>query len=88
MSLALCVERQAAAVRMFLSLLRLSLLAFDLGERYVQRLVPEADSDDTHWRNLGQLPVGRLYVKWTAESTTSVGGIIFRASRLDGLDYR
>lgn len=31
---------------MFLSFFRLSVLAFEVGERHVQRPVPEADSDD------------------------------------------
>jgi hypothetical protein len=44
MSLALCVECQAAAVRMFLSFFRLGILALEIGERYIQRLVPEANS--------------------------------------------
>jgi hypothetical protein len=35
-ALYLCVERQAAAVRMFLSFLRLSLLAFDVGDSCVE----------------------------------------------------
>jgi len=39
----LCVQRQAAAVRMLLSLFRLCILALEVSERYVQRLVSEAD---------------------------------------------
>ena len=45
MPLALCVERQAAAVGVLLSFFRLSVLAFEVGERYVQRFAVEADSD-------------------------------------------
>jgi hypothetical protein len=41
----LCVQRQTAAVRMFLCFLRLGVLALEVSERHVQRLVPEADSD-------------------------------------------
>ena len=33
---------------MFLRFLRFSILAFEVGERYVQRLVPEANSDGVH----------------------------------------
>jgi hypothetical protein len=44
----LCVQRQAAAVRMFLGFFRLGILALEIGERYVQRLVPEANSDGVH----------------------------------------
>ena len=33
---------------MFLCFFRLSFLAFEIGERYVQRLVPEANSDGVH----------------------------------------
>ena len=38
--LSLCVQRQAAAVRMFLSFFRLGILALEVGERHVQRFVP------------------------------------------------
>ena len=38
------VQRQAAAVRMFQGFFRLSILALEVGERHVQRLVTEADS--------------------------------------------
>jgi len=37
----LCIQSQTAAVRMFLRFFRLSILAFEVGERYIQRLVPE-----------------------------------------------
>jgi hypothetical protein len=40
----LCVQRQAAAVRMFLSLFRLCILALEVSERYVQQFVPKSDS--------------------------------------------
>src|SRR5260370_40808178 len=40
----LCVQCQAAAVRMLLSFFGLSILAFEIGERHVKRLVPEADT--------------------------------------------
>lgn len=33
---------------MFLSFLRLSIFAFEVGERYVQRLVPQPDSNGVH----------------------------------------
>jgi hypothetical protein len=48
MSLALCVQREAAAVRMFLGFFRFGILAFEIGERYIQRVVPEPDSDCVH----------------------------------------
>ena len=38
-----CVQRQAAAVGMFLGFFGLSVLALEISERYVQRLVPEAN---------------------------------------------
>ena len=38
----LCVQRQVAAVRMFLRFLGLGVLAFEVSERYVKRLVLEA----------------------------------------------
>jgi hypothetical protein len=41
----LCLQCQAAAVHMLLSLFRLCILAIGLGEGYVQRLMPEADSE-------------------------------------------
>jgi len=41
----LCVQRQAAAVRMFLRFFRLGILALEIGDGYVQRLVPESDAD-------------------------------------------
>jgi hypothetical protein len=41
----LSVQRQAAAIGMFLGFFRLSIFAFEVGERYVQRLVPEPDAD-------------------------------------------
>jgi hypothetical protein len=40
----LSIQRQAAAVGMFLRFFRFGILAFEIGERYVQRLVTEADS--------------------------------------------
>jgi len=45
MSLTLCVQRKTAAVRAFLRFFRLSILAFEVGERYLQRLVSEPDSE-------------------------------------------
>ena len=39
--LALGVHRQTAAVRMFLSFFRLGILAFEIGERHVQRVMTE-----------------------------------------------
>ena len=42
--LALCVQRQAAAVRVLLGFFRLGILAFEIGERHVQRFVTEAGS--------------------------------------------
>jgi hypothetical protein len=36
---------QTAAVCMFLSLFRFCILPFEVGERYVQRFMPEANSD-------------------------------------------
>jgi hypothetical protein len=41
MSLALCVHRQAAVVRMFLRFLGLCILPFEVGERHIKRLVTE-----------------------------------------------
>jgi hypothetical protein len=38
-------KRQAAAVGVLLRFFRLSILAFEVSERYVQRLVPEPDSE-------------------------------------------
>jgi len=45
MSLALCVKRQAAAVRMFLQFFGLDILALSIDDRYVQRFVTEPDAD-------------------------------------------
>jgi hypothetical protein len=41
----LCVQRQAAAVGVLLRFFRLCILALEVGECHVQRLVSEADSD-------------------------------------------
>ena len=38
-------DRQAAAISVLLGFFRLSILAFEVSERYVQRLVPEPDAD-------------------------------------------
>jgi hypothetical protein len=37
----LCVQRQAAAARMFWRFFRFNMLAFEVGKRHVQRLVAE-----------------------------------------------
>jgi hypothetical protein len=44
----LCIQRQAAAVRMFLRFFRLGVLAHHIGERDVRRLVTEADAKGLH----------------------------------------
>ena len=44
MFLSLCVQRQAAAVGVILRFLGLGVLAFEVGERHVQRFVTESDS--------------------------------------------
>jgi hypothetical protein len=43
--LRLGVQRQVAAVRVFLCFFRLGIFAFQIGEGHVQRFVTEADSD-------------------------------------------
>ena len=40
----LCVQRQTAAVRMFLRLFRFGILAFEVFERHVQRFMTEDNS--------------------------------------------
>lgn len=46
------IERQTAAICVFLSFFGLGILAFEVGERYVQRFVPKADA--VGWRLLTQ----------------------------------
>ena len=44
----LCIQRQAAAVGVLLSLFRLSILAFEKSERHVERFVTKPNSDGVH----------------------------------------
>jgi hypothetical protein len=48
MSLALCIQRQAAAVGIFMRFFRLGILALEVGERNVQRFVAEPDANRVH----------------------------------------
>ena len=51
-SLCLCVECQAAAVGVLLRFFRFGVLAFEIGQHYVQRLVTKADADDIDRRSV------------------------------------
>ena len=42
---------------MFLSFLGLGIVALEIGDRNVKRLVPEPDSDDVHGRNVGNFRI-------------------------------
>jgi hypothetical protein len=68
--LSLCVQRQAAAVSVFLSLFRLSILAFEIGEGHVERFMTEPDSQGFTVEHL------KLTSGWTIRELMAIRGLL------------